>query len=84
MEHGPITTRRRFLVSVFWTTASISVRAVRTTSLDLEDWKVLGGSGIGNLGEKLPEEFHVEVDLVGSMDCNLALYIRLSSSSAPT
>lgn len=75
MEHGPITTRRRFFESVFWTTASISFRAVRTTSLDLEDWKVLGGSGIGDLGEKLPEEFHVEVDLGVSMGCNLALHV---------
>lgn len=57
MEHGPITTRRRFFGSVLWTTDSTSFRAVRTVSLDLEGWKVLGGFGIGDLGERYLRDF---------------------------
>ena len=66
---------------MLWMTASISFRAVRTVSLELADWKNLGEFGIGDLDEKIPEEFHVEADLGMSMDCNLELEVFSLSSA---
>lgn len=40
MEHGPMTTRRRLLVSVPWTTETDSLRPFRTVCLDLGVWGI--------------------------------------------
>lgn len=42
---------------------------------------MLGEFCVGDLGEILPEGFHVEEDLEVSMDCNLELTVFSSSST---